>query len=141
MGANVKIGTLLISYSLLTMSLISFSSSAHVNHDPLTKCFELSTDASQTTIKACLLDELRLSEEQLNVIYNKSKGDLEDSDSIAAKSAIDALVSSQEQFILFRSSECQRQSALMMGGNGADEVLLACEIKLNQWRAKLLLTN
>ncbi len=141
MGANVKIGTLLISYSLLTMSLISFPSFAQVNHDPLTKCYELSTDASQTTIKACLLDELRLSEEQLNVIYNKSKGDLEDSDSIAAKSAIDALVSSQEQFILFRSSECQRQSALMMGGNGADEVLLACEIKLNQWRAKLLLTN
>nr|WP_202608534.1 flagellar biogenesis regulator UmoC [Proteus sp. G2674] len=132
---------LLISYSLLTMSLISFSSFAQVNHDPLTKCYELSTDASQTTIKACLLDELRLSEEQLNVIFNKSKGDLEDSDSIAAKSAIDALVSSQEQFILFRSSECQRQSALMMGGNGADEVLLACEIKLNQWRAKLLLTN
>ncbi|MEY0462126.1 flagellar biogenesis regulator UmoC, partial [Providencia rettgeri] len=58
-----------------------------------------------------------------------------------AKSAIVALVSSQVQFILFRSSECQRQSALMMGGNGADEVLLACEIKLNQCRAKLLLTN
>ncbi|WP_193014768.1 UmoC family flagellar biogenesis regulator [Proteus sp. FME41] len=134
----MKIGLFVISFSLLT---VSFFSSAQAKFDPLTKCYDVTANEPRTAVQACLLDELKLTEQQMNVIYDKSKSDLEDTDSVAAKSAVDALASSQDYFIQFRSAECQRQSALLMGGSGAGDVLLACEIKLNQWRAKALLNN
>ncbi|WP_368871727.1 UmoC family flagellar biogenesis regulator [Proteus terrae] len=134
----MKISLFLISCSLLT---VSFFSSAQGKYDPLAKCYEVTANEPRTAVQACLLDELKLTEQQMNVIYDKSKSDLEDTDSVAAKSTIDALASSQQHFIQFRSAECQRQSALLMGGSGAGDVLLACEIKLNQWRAKILLNN
>ncbi|OAT45558.1 UmoC family protein [Proteus hauseri ATCC 700826] len=137
----MKVSAFIISCSLFMVSFLSFSSIAQVASDPLTKCYELTSQAPRTEIQTCLLDELKLSERQMNLIYEKSKSDLEDIDSVAVKSAIEALVSSQEHFIKFRSAECQRQSSLVMGGTGAGDVLLACEVKLNQWRAKVLLEN
>lgn len=137
----MKRSLLLISCGLFSLSFFSFSSFAKVDSDPLAKCYETTAQAPRSAIQTCLLNELNLSEQQMNMIYEKNKSDLEDIDSVAVKSAIDALISSQEHFIQFRSAECQRQSASMMGGSGSGDVLLACEVKLNQWRAKSLLSN
>lgn len=78
----MKISLFLISCSLLT---VSFFSSAQGKYDPLAKCYEVTANEPRTAVQVCLLDELKLTEQQMNVIYDKSKSDLEDIDSVAAK--------------------------------------------------------
>ncbi|OAT35058.1 lysozyme inhibitor LprI family protein [Proteus myxofaciens] len=134
----MKINLFLIFYSLF---IISFPVLAQANSDPLSKCYKTTAHKNRTETESCLYDELKLSEQQLNVIYGKSKSDLEDIDFDETKTAIDALTVAQEYFVKFRTAECQRQSTLLIGGAIAKDIFIACEIKLNQWRAKSLLNN
>ena len=124
-----------------SLLIVSFYSSAKNIFDPLSKCYAITNSDTREKIQACLRDELALSEQQLNVIFEKSKSDLEDNDALMKRKAIDTLINAQNSFIKFRHSECQRQSALLMGSIATADYFIACEVKLNLWRAKALLNN
>lgn len=123
-------------FMAVLLTLPAYAEKVAVN-DPLTQCYD-ATQNIQTDIahamQQCLTTKLAQSNEVLDSAYGQTKASLESIDSVAMTDAVKALEKSQAAFAEFREAECERESAAMMGGTGSGNVLLACEIKLNQWR-------
>lgn len=115
-----------------------------VDKDPLAQCYESTQSVTvnvKQAIQACLTGKLTEATEHLDYAYAQVQADLEEIDSAGTPDAIKVLNQSRTTFVEFRDAECERQSAAMMGGTGSGDVLLSCQIQLNDWRSKQLLNR
>ena len=115
-----------------------------VNKDPLAQCYESTQSITvnvKEAIRTCLTAKLTEATEHLDYAYTQVQADLEEIDSAGTPAAVKALDQSRTAFVEFRDTECERQSTAMMGGTGSGNVLLSCQIQLNDWRSKQLLNR
>lgn len=92
----------------------------------------------RTAMQACLSSRLKNAQENLQRAYARARDELKAIDSSATPHALHALKASRESFNVFMDKECKRQGAAMLGGSGAGDVELACQVALTRWRADAL---
>lgn len=92
----------------------------------------------RTAMQGCLKRQLKQAHDTMRAAYTQVESDLKKIDSAATPDALRALKHSQDSFNSFMHKECRRQGAAMLGGSGAGDVELACQVALTQWRAAQL---
>jgi uncharacterized protein YecT (DUF1311 family) len=92
----------------------------------------------RTAMQACLSARLKDAQGELKRAYARAHDELKAIDSSATPHALQALKASRESFNAFMDKECKRQGAALLGGSGAGDVELACQVALTRWRADAL---
>ncbi|WP_197513519.1 lysozyme inhibitor LprI family protein [Bordetella bronchialis] len=98
-------------------------------------------DKPRTAMQACLKAELKKAKDVMRGAYAQVEAGLKQIDSAATPEALHALKHSQDSFNSFLHKECKRQGAAMLGGSGAGDMDLACQVALTQWRTAQLRQN
>ncbi|ELX8378731.1 UmoC family flagellar biogenesis regulator [Providencia vermicola] len=124
--------TLLLSYSSML-----FAANGNIANS-LAQCYQEIGDNPRTQIADCLKVKLVVAEKNMNESLLKARESLAAVDSSATKPALESLATSQKDFIVYRNSECQRQSDTLLGGSGAGDIYLACQIEQTEMRTKTL---
>ncbi|AXH64321.1 UmoC family flagellar biogenesis regulator [Providencia huaxiensis] len=125
----------------MTMPVMVYASNVPVPGlatDPLNECYEQIADAPRTAVQACLQSKLDRADEMMSKSLADNETELKKIDSSATAQAIASLKKSQDAFLAFRTSECQRQGDALLGGSGIGDVMLACKVKLTYFRIEAL---
>jgi uncharacterized protein YecT (DUF1311 family) len=104
----------------------------------LNACEAAIGDQPRTAMQGCLVSRLKNAEGELQRAYARAHDELKAIDSSATPDALKALKASQESFKDFMDKECKRQGAALLGGSGAGDIQLACQVSLTRWRAHAL---
>ncbi|MGQ7951264.1 lysozyme inhibitor LprI family protein [Providencia rettgeri] len=109
-----------------------------VTEGPLKECYEQIADAPRTAVQACLQSKLDKADELMKQALTDNETYLKQLNSSATTQAITSLKKSQDDFLAFRVSECQRQADALLGGTGMGDVMLACKVQLTYSRIEAL---
>jgi uncharacterized protein YecT (DUF1311 family) len=104
----------------------------------LNECYSAIGDQPQTALQSCLKDKRSKAMSRMNVAYQKLVARTKKIDSSATAKALTSLNASQKAFDGFKDAECQWKGDAVMGGSGAGDILISCEVDLMRWRAKQL---
>nr|ELR5096748.1 DUF1311 domain-containing protein [Providencia rettgeri] len=88
--------------------------------------------------QACLQSKLDKADELMKQALTDNETHLKQLNSSATTQAITSLKKSQDDFLAFRVSECQRQADALLGGTGMGDVMLACKVQLTYSRIEAL---
>ncbi|CAM3554191.1 Lysozyme inhibitor LprI N-terminal domain-containing protein [Bordetella sputigena] len=125
-------------------AMLCAASGAHAA-EPVTSSSVLNTCASsvadqpRTAVRGCLNTGLKEAQEQMAAAYAQVESGLKQIDSASTPEALHTLKHSQDGFKSFLHKECKRQGAAMMGGTGAGDMEVACQVALTRWRTAQLL--
>lgn len=92
----------------------------------------------RTAMQGCLKTRLKTAQQTMRAAYAQVESGLKKIDSAATPEALRTLKHSQDSFNSFMHKECRRQGAAMLGGSGAGDMELACQVALAQWRTAQL---
>jgi uncharacterized protein YecT (DUF1311 family) len=106
--------------------------------DVLNACQSAIGNQPRTAMQGCLKGELKKAREVLRAAYAQVETDLRKIDASATPDALHALKRSQDSFDSFLRKECKRQGAALLGGSGAGDTELACQVALTRWRVAQL---
>ncbi|AOB33581.1 hypothetical protein AKI39_09740 [Bordetella sp. H567] len=107
----------------------------------LDRCALAIGNQPRTAMQGCLKTQLKKAHDAMRAAYAQVESGLKKIDSAATPDALRALKHSQDSFNSFMHKECRRQGAAMLGGSGAGDMELACQVALTQWRATQLGQN
>jgi uncharacterized protein YecT (DUF1311 family) len=105
----------------------------------LNTCASSVADQPRTAVHGCLNTALKAAQAQMTAAYGQVESGLKQIDSASTPEALHTLKHSQDSFKSFLHKECRRQGAAMMGGTGAGDMELACQVALTRWRTAQLL--
>lgn len=100
----------------------------------LDECYKIIGDKPRTELAACLTGKLTKEDDRLTAINELIRGNYAQIDSASTDTAIKSLVTSEKSFVQFRHDECKRIGDGALGGSGAGDFQLACEVDLTRWR-------
>jgi uncharacterized protein YecT (DUF1311 family) len=92
----------------------------------------------RTAMQGCLKTQLKKAQDTMRAAYAKVESGLKAIDSSATPEALHTLKHAQDSFNSFMHKECKRQGAALLGGSGAGDTDLACQVALTQWRTEQL---
>ncbi|MNG64342.1 hypothetical protein D3C79_225810 [compost metagenome] len=104
------------------------------NAEPLNECYQDTENKPRTALAGCLEEKSQVADKEMSATYSQVESELRLIDSAGAHTALTSLAESQRTFVAFRQAECQRISDAAMGGSGAGDFQLACEVRLTRWR-------
>lgn len=104
----------------------------------LNECYSAIGNQPRTALQPCLEDKHGKAMSQMNVAYKKLEAKTKKIDSSATAKALTSLNASQKAFDGFKDAECRWKGDAVMGGSGAGDILISCEVDLMRWRAKQL---
>lgn len=107
----------------------------------LNACESAIGNQPRTAVQGCLKTQLKKARDTMRTAYAQVESGLKKIDSAATADALRALKHSQDSFNSFMHKECRRQGAAMLGGSGAGDMELACQVALAQWRTAQLRQN
>jgi uncharacterized protein YecT (DUF1311 family) len=108
--------------------------------DALTACYKSVGNQPRTAIAPCLNKKLQAATIQMHEAYGEAGDALRRVDSAGMPAAVASLKASQDLFDHFMRAECQREGDALMGGSGAGDVQLSCQVNLTRWRTAALLS-
>jgi uncharacterized protein YecT (DUF1311 family) len=109
--------------------------------DALAACQAAIGNQPRTAMQGCLKARLKDAGGKMRTAYAQVESGLKKIDSSATPEAVRALKQSQDSFNSFMHKECRRQGAALLGGSGAGDVELACQVDLTHWRTAILRKN
>lgn len=104
----------------------------------LNECYSAIGDRPRTALQPCLEDKRSKAISQMNIAYKKLEAKTKKIDSSATAKALTSLNESQKAFDGFKDAQCQWKGDAVMGGSGAGDILISCEVDLMRWRTKQL---
>ena len=104
----------------------------------LNTCESAIGNQPRTAMQGCLKTQLKKAQGTMRAAYTEVEAGLKKIDSAATPEALRALKHSQDSFNSFMHKECKRQGAALLGGSGAGDVDLACQVALTRWRTTQL---
>jgi uncharacterized protein YecT (DUF1311 family) len=142
----LRVGIVFIAASLTALpatagAATSAAAAPTARTDALTACQAAIGDQPRIALQGCLNDRLKEARKKMHAAYANVESELKKIDSSATSDALHALTRSQDSFNSFMHKECRRQGAALLGGSGAGDVELACQVDLTQWRTIMLRKN
>lgn len=107
----------------------------------LDQCYQQIGSQPRSLIAGCLRQHLQQADKILQQRYGQLQQTYQQTDSSSKQAAIDGLQQSIKAFDHFRQTECQRIGEAAMGGSGAGDFQLACQVDLTRWRILWLKNN
>jgi uncharacterized protein YecT (DUF1311 family) len=107
----------------------------------LAACQDAIGNQPRTAMQGCLDSRLKQAREKMQAAYAQVESELKKIGSSATPDALRALKQSQDSFNSFMHKECRREGAALLGGSGAGDVELACQVDLTHWRTMMLRKN